>query len=346
MPRRKKTKKAVIIPPAPKILEEEDTPITTIEDNAIVVYDTNQDSESMLLAIKNIVVTTFSFNVIVKLIYYYVIQLETEYLMSDIDRIRKRFNSNIYTRIVNEFNLFVVNSIDINSVDDINKCLLFGLSQSYYYDPNPHNILSDLMEKTSTYDTYINIDFFIQIYVHYIKQYVGLGPSLDTLKDFIPEETLNYDRYEKNNLRGAHSRLSDLRIAYEDKMKNYVAFNLTSSTYDVDFSTALDQFTTKLTDLIYNPDQLLCNPIISQNKINIRNFKDNFLSVNQMTIKDLYSNILDTTDGIVSTRIQNSIVKSIYIVVFIVGATIGYNIYRTLKYYTRKILLYRGTQLK
>lgn len=337
MSRRKKTKK--VIPS--KTLQEIRDPEPSSD--AITLYDINQNlnednTESLLFAIKNIVVTTFSFNVLMKLIYYYVIQIETEYLISDIDKIRKRFNSNIYTRIVNEFNLFVVNSIDINSVDDINKCLLFGLSKSYYYDPNPHNVLSDLMEKTSTYDS-INIDFFIQIYTHYIKKYVGLGPSLTTLKDFVSYENLQYDRDEKNNLRGAHSQLSDLRFAYEDKMKNYVNFNLTSSTYDVDFSTALDQFTNKLTDLIYNPDQVLCNHIISQNKINTRNFKDNFLSVNQMTIKDLYSNILDTTDGIVSTRIQNSIVKSIYIIIAIMVGMIGYKVYRTLKY--AAILLYR-----
>jgi hypothetical protein len=167
-----------------------------------------------------------------------------------------------------------------------------------------------------------------------------MGPSLTTLKDFVSSDTLYYDRDEKNNLRGAHSRLADLRLAYEDQMKNYVAFNVSSSTYDVDFSTALDQFTSKLSDLIYNPDQLLCNHIISPNKINIRNFKDNFLSVNQMTIKDLYSNILDTTDGIVSTRIQNSIVKSIYIVVIIITGMIAYKVYTSLKFAAAK-LLYR-----
>ena len=38
------------------------------------------------------------------------------------------------------------------------------------------------------------------------------------------------------------------------------------------------------------------------------------MNVNQIAVKDLYNNVLDTTDGLIATRIQNSITKSLYLV--------------------------------
>jgi hypothetical protein len=168
----------------------------------------------------------------------------------------------------------------------------------------------------------------MQIYIHYIRQYIGLGPSLDTIKEFVTNEDMVYDKNEKNNLRGAHSDLSDLRVAYENKMKNYYTFNMTSSTRSESYPEAIEKFTDKVVKLMTNPDIMMCNHLASQNSINIRNFKENFVSVNQMTIKDLYNNILDTTDGIVSMRIQNSLVKSTYVIGIISICIVGYNLYK------------------
>ena len=332
MSKRRKTKKQT-----KTIIYHDDTPAP----DAIVVYNDKQDQEKNLyLSIRHIIVTTFSFNILVKLLYYYVIQIETEYLVQDIEKIRKRFNSNIYTRIVNEFNLFVVNSIEINTVENSHQCYLFGFAKSYGIQ-NSQSILTELMDQSMNFENYINVEYFMQIYIHYIRQYIGLGPTLETIKQFVSHEDMYYDREQKNNLRGAHSSLHDLRVTYEDKMKNYYSFNMTSSARSETYPDAIEKFTDKVIKLMVNPDIMMCNHISSQNKINMRNFKENFVSVNQMAIKDLYNNILDTTDGLVSMRIQNSLVKSVYLIGIIFVGIIAYRTYKLGKYLVTSAVIYR-----
>ena len=335
MVKRRKTKKQT-----KTIIYHDETP-SPIPTDSIVVYNDKQDQEKNLyLCIRHIIVTTFSFNLLVKLLYYYVIQIETEYLIQDIEKIRKRFNSNIYTRIVNEFNLFVVNSIEINTVENSHQCYLFGFAKSYSIQ-NSQSILTELMDQSMNFENYINVEYFMQIYIHYIRQYIGLGPTLKTIKQFVSHEDMYYDREEKNNLRGAHSLLHDLRVTYEDKMKNYYSFNMTSSARSETYPDAIEKFTDKVIKLMVNPDIMMCNHISSQNKINMRNFKENFVSVNQMAIKDLYNNILDTTDGLVSMRIQNSLVKSVYLIGIIFTGIIAYRIYKLGKDLVTSAVIYR-----
>ena len=314
MAKRKKSKPLS----SPKILITPDEPIE--ETNQIVLYDERQQQKDFFLDIKHVIFTTFSFNALLKIIYYYVIQLETEYFIQDIEKIRKRFNNNLYTRIINEFNLFIVNSMEINS----DNCAIFGLSQTLYYSPD---MVNDLMNQAHSFDAYINTNFFLQIYTDYVKHYIGIGPSLETLEQFVDVP------FEKTYLRGAHSQLTDIREEYNDKMKHYVHFNLTSNNSNNNYAIALELFTDKMTDLLSSPDHLMCNHLISQNNINLKNFKDNFINLNHMTIKDLYNNVLDTTDGIVSMRIQNSIAKSCYITVLLTTGILMYQLYKLCVYY-------------
>ena len=159
----------------------------------------------------------------------------------------------------------------------------------------------------------------MQIYIHYIRQYIGLGPTLETIKQFVSHEDMYYDREEKNNLRGAHSLLHDLRVTYEDKMKNYYSFNMTSSARSETYPDAIEKFTDKVIKLMVNPDIMMCNHISSQNKINI----------------------LDTTDGLVSMRIQNSLVKSVYLIGIIFTGIIAYRIYKLGKDLVTSAVIYR-----
>jgi hypothetical protein len=187
-------------------------------------------------------------------------------------------------------------------------------------------IVSEII-KTLT-DFKIETDFFTQIYYDSVKRSIGIGPSLETIKSFVLPEDLYYNVYEKNNLRGAHSQLSELRQTYDRKMNHYYKYDVSSDSNEQD---VVFLFADKIKTLITNPDMMMCNQIISQNKININNLKQNVLAANRLTIKDMYASILDSTDGVISVRIQNSITKSVYCaVLFIIVGVIAF-IYRKLR---------------
>jgi len=293
--------------------------------NVVVIYNSKQEktlnyyscSDILRTSFQQFFLTSVSLNVIMRFIYYYIIKYEAEQLYEDIHRVKKRFFTNSYSRIANELNIFILNSIEINSSQDSSQCFLLG-STKYLLDQSGSspNIISELI--TDVFDLekdYFNFDFFIQIYIHGIKQLISLGDSLDTIKKFvIPNKDLFYDPQEKNNLRGAHSQLHDLRSVYNAKMSMYYTVNHISSWKEENSHQALQKFTEKLNKLITSPDLMMCNHISSQNLINMKNFKQNFINVNQIAVKDLYNNVLDTTDGLIATRIQNSITKSLYLV--------------------------------
>ena len=294
--------------------------------NVVVIYDSKQHektlnyyscSDILRKSFQQFFLTSVSLNVIMRLIYYYIIKYEAEQLYEDIHRVKKRFLTNSYSRIANELNIFILNSIEINSSQDSSQCFLLG-STKYLLDQSGSspNIISELI--TDVFDLEkddFNFDFFIQIYIHSIKQQISLGASLDTIKKFvIPNKDLSYDPQEKNYLRGAHSQLHDLRSVYNAKLAMSYTVNHVSSFKEENSHQALQKFTEKLNKLITSPDLMMCNHISSQNSINIKNFKQNFMNVNQIAVKDLYNNVLDTTDGLIATRIQNSITKSLYLV--------------------------------
>ena len=305
--------------------------------NLMIAYDDRQrqqkpeNIEEIPLLIQQMIVASISFNVVWHLIYSYIIKYEAEALIEDVKRIKKRFASNAYSRIANEVNIFIVNSIEINSFEDSYKCLLAGYTK-YFNIEDSQNLVSEIINKA--FDTSdFNLEFFLQIYINAIKQTIYLGPSLLTLKKFvIPTIDLDYQPDEKNNLRGAHSQLKHLRSIYNSKMNYYYSYESSSSTgFKQNTNEAFKKFTDKIKTLMINPEMMMCNHISSQNSINIKNFKENFMNVNQIAVKDLYNNILDTTDGIISMRIQNSITKSVYLVGFFFITVICMTIFKTIK---------------
>ena len=302
---------------------------TNCDNNTIIVYDSNQEQKqqykTLATIFKQFIFTSVSLNVIGRLIYYYIIKSEAEKLFEDMKRVKKRFASNTYSRISNELNIFILNSIEINSAhEDSPHCFLAGSTKYLLSQQSSSSLISELISDVFDMDyEYFNLDFFSQVYIHSLKQTIYLGESLDTLKKFvIPHKDLIYDPQEKNNLRGAHSQLQDLRSVYNQKMNSqftfYVGGNFDTEEQGNNSQQALQKFTEKLQKLITNPDLMMCNHISSQNSINIKNFKQNFINVNQIAIKDLYNNVLDTTDGLISMRIQNSISKSFYLLCFLV----------------------------
>ena len=294
--------------------------------NMVIIYDSKQQEKTLnyyscssiiRTSFKQFILTSVSLNVMMRLIYYYIIKYEAEQLYEDIQRVKKRFMANSYSRIANELNIFILNSIEINSSPSSPQCFLLG-STKYLIEQHSGassssspNIISELISDVFDLDDYFNFDFFIQIYIHFTKQLISLGASLDTIKKFvIPNKDLSYD-----------SQLHDLRSVYNVKMTMYYTFNHVSSFKEENSQKALQKFTEKLNKLITSPDLMMCNHISSQNSINIKNFKQNFMNVNQIAVKDLYNNVLDTTDGLIAMRIQNSITKSLYVVSLL---TIGF----------------------
>lgn len=301
-----------------KTNDKELTPSCYTTSSQLVIYDKYQRTKNWTSVC---IVTSLSLKAIGYMIYTYVIKYEAEKLLEDIQRVNKRFASNTYSRIVNEFNIFMLNSIEINSIADSHNCFVFGYAK-YLSFPDSQNMLSELVSTSSFTGKDFDMDFFLAIYTSAIKKTIGLGASLETLKrTIIPYQDLDYNRHEKTNLRGAHSQLSELRMAYDKKMNYNSTMTYVSETND----DSLVKFTNKLKTMITNPDLLMCNHISSQNTMNLRNFQENFMNVNQMGVKDLYNNILDTTDGLISMRLQNSISKSIYtLIIIVVVIVIGY----------------------
>lgn len=291
-----------------------------------------QENQKLFHVVNQIIISSFSIKILYYLIYNFVIKYEADMLIEDIKRINKRFVSNSYARIINEFNIFTMNSFDINSFKDSHNCFLFGVTKLSMF-PESKNMISELLE--NVFNNNFDTEFFVEIYSNGIKQYFGIGPDLDTLKKFVtPYVDLDYDINEKNYLRGAHSQLKLIRDVYNKKLNRYAYKS--DETYDEN-NEGLAKFTQKIKNMIANPDIMMCNHISSQNNVNINNFKENFMNVNQISIKDLYSNILDVQDGLISVRIQNSISKSVYVVVFFSIIATSAFVFKKIKNYLRKI---------
>jgi hypothetical protein len=304
--------------------EEEQQQLIEYDTSYLTVVPTAVTAKTIVI---QTIVTSFSIRLLFYILYVYVIKMETDALIQDIIKLNERFANNSYSRIINELQIFISNSITSNSFDDTYHCAIYGYIKSKTVEES-QTFVSEII-KTLT-DFKIETDFFTQIYYDSVKKSIGVGPSLETIKTFVlPNQDLYYNVYEKNNLRGAHSQLSELRQIYNKKMNHYYTYDVSSSNDDEEDVVYL--FADKIKTLITNPDMMMCNQIISQNKININNLKQNVLAANRLTIKDMYASILDSTDGVISVRIQNSITKSVYCaVLFIILGVLGF-IYRKLK---------------
>jgi hypothetical protein len=290
------------------------------EEGVLVVYDTNQNyhhRKGNCLVSGVLVFTAMSFRYI---FYEYILKYESQKLLEDIQKLNKRFISNTYSRVMTEFNIFMLNSIEINMVDDITTtsyCFLSGVMNF----SESQSMLNELMETALNGNQKYNLDFFVDVFRHVIRKTIGLGPSLLELKKYvIPDEDLRYNVNEKSNLRGYHSALSLLRETYETKMS--VNYGGSNKILNDDDETNLHEFVHKVQNLVFNPEMLVCNSLTSGNKMNIKNFRENFAVTSSLGVKDLYNTMLDVNDGIISVRVQNALTKTCYL--FVVGLLISF----------------------
>lgn len=302
----------------------------------IIVYDEGgskeQDSFCLKMTLLKTIMTTFSLRVIAYALYVYVIKHETEGLVQDIIKLNERFANNSYTRIINELQIFISNTISSNNFDSY-KCALYGYIKSKTVEES-QTFVSEIIKSLT--DSRFETEFFTQIYYDTVKSSMGIGADLETIKRFVVvKEDLEYDPFEKNNLRGAHSQLSELRGTYTKKMSYYYRYETSTDNEQQEDTFAL--FTEKIKTLITNPDMMMCNQILSQNRINIDNLKQNVVAVNKLTVKDMYATILDSTDGVISVRIQNSITKSVYCIVAFSVVALALYIYRKVKQIMKKL---------
>jgi len=290
------------------------------KDGVLVVYDTNQNyhhRKGNCLVSGVLVFTAMSFRYI---FYEYILKYESQKLLEDIQKLNKRFISNTYSRVMTEFNIFMLNSIEINMVDDITTtsyCFLSGVMNF----SESQSMLNELMETALNGNQKYNLDFFVDVFRHVIRKTIGLGPSLLELKKYvIPDEDLRYNVNEKSNLRGYHSALSLLRETYETKMS--VNYGGSNKILNDDDETNLHEFVHKVQNLVFNPEMLVCNSLTSGNKMNIKNFRENFAVTSSLGVKDMYNTMLDVNDGIISVRVQNALTKTCYLCV--VGLLISF----------------------
>lgn len=307
----KEAQSPVVLPLEQISLEYDDTTLSTPDLKTLLI-------QSMA--------TSCSIRFLFYVLYVYVIRNETDALVQDIIKLNERFANNSYSRIINELQIFISNTISSNSFDDSYQCALYGYIKSKTVEES-QTIVSEII--TTLTDFKFETEFFTQIYYDSVKSSMGIGVSLESIKKFIiPNEDFDYDPLEKNNLRGAHTHLSELRKTYNEKMNYNYRYNVSSVDSMDDNDNVVLRFTEKMKTLITNPDMMMCNQVISQNKINIGNLKQNVIAVNRLTVKDMYASILDSTDGVISVRIQNSITKCVYCTVFFVIVGIVAFLYR------------------
>ena len=290
-------------------------------EEVVVVYDTNQKEGNNCLVSGGLVVFT-AMSLFRYILYEYIIKYECEKLLEDIQKLNKRFVSNTYSRVVNEFNIFMLNSIEINTAEDTTTssyCFLSGFMNF----SDSQSMLGDLMQTALSGNQKYNLDFFVEVYRHVIRKTIGLGPSLMELKKYVlPDEDFVYDVSEKSHLRGYHSDLEKLRETYDKKMSavyNYGDGILLPQVSDEnDKNVYVYEFVRKVQNLVVNPEMLVCNSLTSRNNMNIKNFKENFAVMSSMGVKDMYNTMLDVTDGLISVRVQNSLTKTFYLLVSVV----------------------------
>ena len=142
----------------------------------------------------------------------------------------------------------------------------------------------------------------VQSYEQMMKKFLNIGPSLQEILDFTQDD-LHYFK----NLRGFHpykDKLFDLYQSKLDYINDIFNQNLQKQTIQL--------FSNKINEMILNPQLTICNNVISKNNINLQNFKENFITLVSISIKDWTNNLLHPIDGVIAVHTQNLVVKTFY----------------------------------
>jgi hypothetical protein len=234
--------------------------------------------------------------------YYSIIRNESNLLIKDIEITNQRFISNSYLRFNNEMTILIKNVMDVNN----EQC---AIMEALKYTNEPQLITNFIQEESNKILKNATIYHFIEKYMSSFKDYVGINGELNEMIEYMKNEPIMeaIDLDEKYNLRGFHKDLDILRVLYNDLKKQKFEYKI----YETETET-VDLFLKQINVLFLNPHNLYCNDITNKNQINLENFKENVIIMNSISIKDWTTNIFHPIKGIIATRIQNTVVKTIY----------------------------------
>jgi hypothetical protein len=235
-------------------------------------------------------------------LYYSIIKHESNLLIKDIEIVNQGFISNSYLRFNNEMTILIKNVMDINN----DQCTII---EALKYTKEPQLISNFIQEESNKILKNATIYNFIAQYISSFKEYIGINGELNEILDYMENEPVMeaIDLDEKYSLRGYHPDLNKLRVLYTDMKKHKFEYKI----YETENET-VDLFLQQINVLLFNPHNLYCNEITNRNQLNLENFKENILIMNSMSIKDWTTKILHPIRGVIATRIQNTIVKTIY----------------------------------
>jgi hypothetical protein len=177
------------------------------------------------------------------------------------------------------------------------------------YTHEPQFITNFIKEESNKILKNATITYFFEKYMSTFKEYVGVNGELNQILEYLKDEPIMkaIDLNKKYGLRGFHPDLDKLRVLYYDLQQQKFEYTIYETEQDT-----VHSFMTKINELILDPQTLYCNEITNKNELNFENFKENLDILNSMSIKDWTNNILHPIKGVIATRIQNTIVKTLY----------------------------------
>ena len=229
-------------------------------------------------------------------------------LIYQIKSINKMFILNTCSRFMNEFNILIHNSFDFDTTFQNQQCLITSIIH-FLNKPDTQNMFNDIILQNLNNLQDNNYYYLInQNYKQILRQIFKIGPSLQEIILFTQDNFLY-----THKLRGFHPHKHNLIDIYQTKIEYFNDIINKSIQKD-----AIELFSIKMNDLLFNPQISSCNVIISKTNINIMNFKENFVTLFSISIKDWTNNLLHPTDGIIAVHTQNLLTKSFYVVTYTV----------------------------
>jgi hypothetical protein len=224
---------------------------------------------------------------------------------------------------MNEFNILLYNSLELGSFLQNQQCVITAIVQ-FLNKPETSQLLVDIIfDQIQNVKTLENkaYSFVNHNYKQMIKEILKIGPSLQEIIDFTQDDLI----YTKK-LRGFHPHKDKLIEFYQSKL-NYVNDILIQTVENE----TIQVFYNKINDMVLNPQVTVCNNVISKNNINLQNFKENFIILTRISIKDWTNNLLHPVNGVIAVHTQNLSVKSFYVIILVCALLILTNFYLWVK---------------
>lgn len=276
---------------------------TVDKDNIIIDSDTLIDNPNIQVIDYCAILKLFLVKFSIFTLYYSIIHNESNLLVKDIENINQRFISNSYLRFNNEVTILIKNGLEINND---HQCTLI---EAIKYTHEPQLITNFIQEESNKILKNATLTYFFEKYMSSFKSYIGMNGELNEIIEYLKDEPIMeaIDLNKKYGLRGYNDDLDKLRVLYYDLQKQKFEYKI----YETEQET-VNSFMKRINELVIDPQTLYCNEIKNKNHLNFENFKENLEIMNSMSIKDWTNNILHPIKGVIATRIQNTIIKTLY----------------------------------